>query len=126
MRGRRRSRRGDFKSRNESARNHCRGRLAFAVDDVSAACAELQRRGGRVAQAPVDYQVCQAAEILDPDGNTVILHHRADGTFGCPSKSRLRHKVFAHPTATSNGPVEQRTRKDGSRHYEKRRSSRFC
>jgi hypothetical protein len=31
---------------------------------------------------PTDYSVCHAAAILDPDGNTVLLHRRADGTFG--------------------------------------------
>ena len=57
-------------------------RVALAVEDVYAACAELRRKGARVPADPVDYTVCQAVEVLDPDGNTVILHHRADGTCG--------------------------------------------
>ena len=58
------------------------GRIALAVDDVFAACAELKAQGVRFAIEPTDYTICHAAAILDPDGNTVILHKRADGTFG--------------------------------------------
>ena len=58
------------------------GRLALAVEDVHATCAELKAKGARVVGEPVDYSVCCAVEVLDPDGNTVILHRRADGTFG--------------------------------------------
>jgi predicted enzyme related to lactoylglutathione lyase len=58
------------------------GRIALAVDDIQAACAELKRQGVRVLGEPTDYSVCRAVEILDPDGNTVILHQRADGTWG--------------------------------------------
>jgi len=58
------------------------GRIALAVDDVRAAWADLQRQGARVVGEPVDYGVCCAVEVLDPDGNTVILHQRADGTCG--------------------------------------------
>ena len=58
------------------------GRIALAVDDVFAAGAELKKRGARVLREPVDYGVCCAVEILDPDGNTVVLHRRADGTAG--------------------------------------------
>jgi predicted enzyme related to lactoylglutathione lyase/ketosteroid isomerase-like protein len=58
------------------------GRIALAVDDVAALSAALQSKGVRVIGEPVDYSICQAVEILDPDGNTVILHHRANGTVG--------------------------------------------
>jgi catechol 2,3-dioxygenase-like lactoylglutathione lyase family enzyme len=58
------------------------GRIALAVDDVFAACEELKAQGVRFASEPTDYSVCQAAAILDPDGNTVVLHKRADGSFG--------------------------------------------
>ena len=57
-------------------------RLALAVDDVGAAYAELQRKGARFVSQPQDHGVCQVLEVLDPDGNVVLLHHRADGTFG--------------------------------------------
>jgi len=58
------------------------GRIALAVDDVQAAHEELKKRGVRVLTEPHDYSVCCAMEILDPDGNTVILHRRADGSVG--------------------------------------------
>ena len=57
-------------------------RVAFAVKDVRAACAELERKGVRILKKPANYSVCWAMEIADPDGNTVILHQRADGTCG--------------------------------------------
>ncbi len=62
------------------------GRIALAVDDVFAACAELKDKGARVLGEPKDYSVCCAVEVLDPDGNTVILHKRADGTCGQETK----------------------------------------
>jgi predicted enzyme related to lactoylglutathione lyase len=58
------------------------GLIALAVDDVPGACAELKRNGVRIVKEARDYSVCWAAEILDLDGNHVILHKRADGTFG--------------------------------------------
>jgi predicted enzyme related to lactoylglutathione lyase len=58
------------------------GRIALAVDDIHAAHQEMQKRGVRVVSEPHDYSVCWAMEILDPDGNLVILHKRADGTSG--------------------------------------------
>jgi catechol 2,3-dioxygenase-like lactoylglutathione lyase family enzyme len=58
------------------------GHIALAVDDVQAACKELKRQGVRIVKEPQDYGCCQAVEILDPDANPVILHRRADGTFG--------------------------------------------
>jgi len=58
------------------------GRIALAVEDIHAAYEELKRQGVRIVKEPQDYGCCQAVEILDPDGNHVILHRRADGTFG--------------------------------------------
>jgi predicted enzyme related to lactoylglutathione lyase len=58
------------------------GQIALAVEDVPAACDDLRRRGVQVPKQPQDYGFCQTVEIFDPDGNRVILHHRADGTFG--------------------------------------------
>ena len=57
-------------------------RIALALEDVSAACAELKPKGVHIVKEPQDYSVCWATEILDPDGNAIILHKRADGTFG--------------------------------------------
>ena len=58
------------------------GRIALAVDDIHAAHEEMKERGVRVVSEPHDYSVCWAMEILDPDGNLVILHKRADGSSG--------------------------------------------
>jgi predicted enzyme related to lactoylglutathione lyase len=58
------------------------GRIALAVEDVRAAYAELKGKSVRMTGEPAHYSVCQALEIFDPDGNTVILHQRADGTCG--------------------------------------------
>ncbi len=57
-------------------------RLALAVDDINAAHKELAAKGVNITAPPKDHGVCQALELLDPDGNVVLLHHRADGTFG--------------------------------------------
>ena len=58
------------------------GRLALAVEDIHAAYAELKNKGARVLNEPADHQVCWHVDVLDPDGNPIILHHRTDGTFG--------------------------------------------
>ena len=70
------------------------GRIALAVEDVHAAYAELKSKGARVVGEPVDYGVCCAMEVLDPDGNTVIIHKRADGTFG---QSTASTQCQGHP-----------------------------
>lgn len=57
-------------------------RVALAVEDIEAAHAELRSKGVRIVCPPQDHGVCQHLEVLDPDGNVLILHHRADGTFG--------------------------------------------
>ena len=58
------------------------GTIALAVDNVESAYQELKEKGARVEGEPVDYGCCQAVTVQDPDGNVVILHHRADGTCG--------------------------------------------
>ncbi len=58
------------------------GRIALAVDSVYHAYDELAKRGIKLDGPPVDYGVCVALEVRDPDGNAVILHKRADGSFG--------------------------------------------
>ncbi|HVT73949.1 MAG TPA: VOC family protein [Lacunisphaera sp.] len=57
-------------------------RIALAVDDVGAAWKELKTHGVNIVCPPQDHGVCRHLELLDPDGNVVILHHRADGTHG--------------------------------------------
>jgi predicted enzyme related to lactoylglutathione lyase len=58
------------------------GRIALAVDDIHIAHEEMKKHGVRIVSEPRDYSVCWAMEIHDPDGNLVILHQRADGSFG--------------------------------------------
>jgi catechol 2,3-dioxygenase-like lactoylglutathione lyase family enzyme len=57
-------------------------RLALAVENIQAAFEELKAKDVPPAGPPQDHGVCQHLEIRDPDGHIVILHHRADGTFG--------------------------------------------
>jgi catechol 2,3-dioxygenase-like lactoylglutathione lyase family enzyme len=62
------------------------GRIALAVDDTRAAHAELRRRGVNIETEPVDSGFCLACELLDPDGNRIILHQRKDGSYGTATK----------------------------------------
>ncbi len=56
--------------------------VAFSVDDVEATVADLEAKGVTVTIPPNDSPVCRFACVADPDGNTVWLHKRHDGTFG--------------------------------------------
>ncbi len=49
--------------------------IAFQVDDVEAARAELESRGVSFVAA-FDSGVCHNAVFEDPDGNPLMLHHR--------------------------------------------------
>lgn len=49
---------------------------AFHVDDVAAARAELEAKGVAFQADTIDSGVCQMAVFSDPDGNTLMLHHR--------------------------------------------------
>jgi catechol 2,3-dioxygenase-like lactoylglutathione lyase family enzyme len=49
--------------------------IALRVDDVAAARAELESRGVAFADA-IDSGVCHMAFFKDPDGNSLMLHHR--------------------------------------------------
>jgi len=42
----------------------------------------MKKRGVRVVSEPHDCSVCRAMQRLEPDGNFVILHKCANGTFG--------------------------------------------
>jgi catechol 2,3-dioxygenase-like lactoylglutathione lyase family enzyme len=53
-----------------------KGPIAFRVDDVAAAKAELESRGVEFQGDIVDSGVCHQAYFADPDGNFLILHHR--------------------------------------------------
>jgi len=49
--------------------------MAFRVEDVEAACAELEQAGGTLVGI-VDSGVCHMGFCKDLDGNTIILHRR--------------------------------------------------
>lgn len=49
--------------------------IALHVDDVDAACAELEERGVTFLHR-FDSGVCHNAFFQDPDGNAYLLHHR--------------------------------------------------
>jgi predicted enzyme related to lactoylglutathione lyase len=50
--------------------------LAFRVDDVEAARAELEGQGVEFLGETMDSGVCLQAPFKDPDGNVLILHRR--------------------------------------------------
>jgi predicted enzyme related to lactoylglutathione lyase len=56
--------------------------VAFAVDDVAKAIAELKARNVPVTMETAEYPPCFMAMVKDPDGNEIMLHHRKDGTVG--------------------------------------------
>jgi predicted enzyme related to lactoylglutathione lyase len=53
-----------------------KGAIALHVEDVEAARAELESRGVTFLGDTIDSGVCHMAIFDDPDGNTLILHHR--------------------------------------------------
>jgi catechol 2,3-dioxygenase-like lactoylglutathione lyase family enzyme len=50
--------------------------IALQVDDTHAARAELEAKGVEFAMDTIDSGVCHMAPFHDPDGNTLMLHHR--------------------------------------------------
>ena len=50
--------------------------LALQVPDVAAARAELEAAGVQFLMDTIDSGECHQAIFHDPDGNTLILHHR--------------------------------------------------
>jgi hypothetical protein len=50
--------------------------IAFQVDDVAAARAELEALGVVFEGDTIDSGVCHMAVFKDPDGNVLMLHHR--------------------------------------------------
>lgn len=49
---------------------------AFHVDDVEAARSDLESKGVTFLADTLDSGVCHMAPFSDPDGNTLMLHHR--------------------------------------------------
>ena len=58
------------------------GVIALAVPDLEVASREVQENGIPVRRPLHELATCWHLEILDPDGNTVILHKRKNGTYG--------------------------------------------
>jgi predicted enzyme related to lactoylglutathione lyase len=50
--------------------------IAFQVDDVATARAQLEAQGVRFVSDMIDSGFCHQAIFLDPAGNTLDLHHR--------------------------------------------------
>jgi predicted enzyme related to lactoylglutathione lyase len=50
--------------------------IALQVEDVAAARAELEERGVNFPADTIDSGVCHMAHFADPDGNTLMIHHR--------------------------------------------------
>jgi catechol 2,3-dioxygenase-like lactoylglutathione lyase family enzyme len=50
--------------------------IALHVDDVAEARSELESRGISFVPETIDSGVCHMAFFEDPDGNTLMLHHR--------------------------------------------------
>ena len=50
--------------------------IAFHVDDVDAARAELETHGVEFQGDVMDSGVCHMAHFRDPDGNVLMLHNR--------------------------------------------------
>jgi predicted enzyme related to lactoylglutathione lyase len=50
--------------------------IALHVEDVAAARAELEARGVAFHADTMDTGVCHMAFFSDPDGNSLMLHHR--------------------------------------------------
>lgn len=50
--------------------------IAFHVEDVEAARAELEGKGVAFLAETMDSGVCHMAPFADPDGNVLMLHHR--------------------------------------------------
>ena len=55
--------------------------IALAVESVEETTKELEAKGVTVTVPAGESPVCHFACIQDPDGNTIWLHHRKDGSF---------------------------------------------
>jgi len=52
--------------------------VALEVDDLDGAVAELRAAGVKFYLEPMSSPVCRMAVVADPDGNSVVLHKKAD------------------------------------------------
>lgn len=53
--------------------------VGLEVDDFEAAVASVKAQGVPVRMGPIETPVCHMIMVLDPDGNTLILHKRKPG-----------------------------------------------
>lgn len=56
--------------------------IGISVDNVKKTAEELKAKGVKVSKQFHDFPGCNMATIKDPSGNTIMLHHRKDGTAG--------------------------------------------
>lgn len=52
---------------------------AFEVDDVDALTEQVKASGATIVTEPMDSPVCRFSMVLDPDGNSLMLHKRKNG-----------------------------------------------
>ncbi|HEX2101524.1 MAG TPA: VOC family protein [Candidatus Synoicihabitans sp.] len=52
------------------------GMVALELEDFAAAIAHLRDRAVPITYGPVETAACWLASCHDPDGNTILLHHR--------------------------------------------------
>lgn len=60
--------------------------VALRVEDVEAARSALEAKGVSFAADTMDSGVCHMAVFADPDGNSLMLHHRYAPSEGTPGK----------------------------------------
>jgi predicted enzyme related to lactoylglutathione lyase len=53
--------------------------VALEVDDFGAAMNRLRECGCTFTLEPMETPVCHMAAVLDPDGNSVMIHQRKTG-----------------------------------------------
>lgn len=53
--------------------------VAFEVEDLDAALAELKAAGVTITYGPMDSPVCRFFGVKDPDGNDITFHKRLPG-----------------------------------------------
>lgn len=58
------------------------GILALAVKDLAKVSEEIRAAGVSISKELHELATCWHLEILDPDGYTIILHERKDGSYG--------------------------------------------
>jgi predicted enzyme related to lactoylglutathione lyase len=55
------------------------GSVALEVDDFNGAMSRLRESGCTFTLEPMETPVCHMAAVLDPDGNSVMIHQRKTG-----------------------------------------------